>query len=69
MPTPIDFDPAMRDIAATARARDVKTPSAAQVARGLNKDGAGQWRRYAGSMKSVMPVLAPWVRRFGFAES
>jgi tetratricopeptide (TPR) repeat protein len=63
------FDPAMRDVAATAKARDVKTPSAAQVSRGLNKDGAGQWRHYAKQLAPVLPVLQPWVQRFGYAES
>jgi tetratricopeptide (TPR) repeat protein len=65
----IAFDPATRDFAAHARDRDIKTPSAGQILRGLNKDGAGQWRRYAAELAPVLPVLAPWVARFGYPEA
>ncbi len=59
---------AMRNFAADAKTRDVKTPSAMQMVRGLNQDGAGQWRRFAAQMAPVLPVLKPWVARFGYPE-
>ncbi len=62
----LDWDPAMRDFAAAARKRDIKTPSGLQVKRGLNTDGAGQWQRYRTHLEPVLPVLAPWVKRFGY---
>jgi hypothetical protein len=49
----------------TAKARGVRTASATQVRRGLY-DGGGRWRRYADQLAPVLPVLAPWVERFGF---
>jgi tetratricopeptide (TPR) repeat protein len=49
----------------TAKARGVRTASATQVRRGLY-DGGGRWRRYAGELAPVLPILAPWVERFGF---
>lgn len=49
----------------TARTRGVRTASATQVRRGLY-DGRGQWRRYAGELAPVLPILQPWVERFGF---
>jgi Tfp pilus assembly protein PilF len=49
----------------TAQKRGVQTASATQVRRGLY-DGRGQWRRYADALAPVMPILAPWVERFGF---
>jgi tetratricopeptide (TPR) repeat protein len=49
----------------TARERGVRTASATQVRRGLY-DGGGRWRRYADQLAPVLPILAPWVRRFGF---
>jgi tetratricopeptide (TPR) repeat protein len=49
----------------TARQRGVQTASATQVRRGLY-DGRGQWRRYAEGLQPVMPILSPWVERFGF---
>ncbi len=50
----------------TARARGVRTASATQVRRGLY-DGGGRWRRYRDQLAPVLPILAPWVERFGFA--
>jgi tetratricopeptide (TPR) repeat protein len=54
------------DFAEKARNRGISTPSAAQVARGLNREGQGAWRRYAEQMAPVLPILAPWVERFGY---
>jgi tetratricopeptide (TPR) repeat protein len=59
------WDPRVRDFAAQVR-KSPRTPSAPQVARGLNADGVAQWRRYQTQLASVMPVLAPWVERFGY---
>jgi tetratricopeptide (TPR) repeat protein len=62
------WDPALFDFAAKARSRGIWTPSAAQVARGLNREGQGAWRRYEEQMAPVLPLLEPWVRRFGYDE-
>ena len=62
----VPFDAAMRDFAAHARDRDIKTPSANQVVRGLNSEGAGQWKKYSEQFASVLPVLDPWAERFGY---
>lgn len=56
----------MRHFDRTARARQVSTRSAAQVRRGLF-DGTGQWRRYARQLEPVLPILEPWVRKFGYS--
>ena len=50
----------------TAQTRGVRTASATQVRRGLY-DGGGKWRRYETQLAPVLPILAPWVHRFGFA--
>lgn len=50
----------------TAQARGVRTASATQVRRGLY-DGGGRWRRYEEQLRPILPILAPWVERFGFA--
>ena len=65
----LEWDDAMRDFAAKARARGISTPSAAQVARGLNREGQGAWRRYREQMAPVLPLLEPWVERFGYELS
>lgn len=64
----IEWDDAMRDFAARARQRGIDTPSAAQVSRGLYTQGAGQWRSYAAQLAPVMPLLEPWLVRYGYTE-
>lgn len=63
----VEPDKAMGEFAGAARGRDIKTPSAAQIARGLSRDGAGQWRRYRRQLEPVMAILQPWTDRFGYS--
>ena len=56
----------MLDVAATARRRVVRTPSAPQVRAGLNRQGLGRWRAYAAELAPILPILAPWIQRFGY---
>jgi Tfp pilus assembly protein PilF len=65
----LKWDQAMLDFAAKARSRGISTPSAAQVARGLNREGQGAWRRYREQMAPVLPLLEPWADRFGYARA
>jgi tetratricopeptide (TPR) repeat protein len=60
----LPFQDSMRDFA--GRGHAITTPSSIQIARGLNRRGVGQWRRYARQMEPVLPILAPWVARFGY---
>lgn len=52
-----------------SRNRTANTPSSAQVVRGLTRAGADQWRRYEEQLAPILPVLAPWVTRFGYPET
>lgn len=63
--TGIDWTPELRRFDRTAARRGVSTASAGQVNRPLY-DGTGQWRRYADHLAPVMPILAPWIERFGY---
>jgi Flp pilus assembly protein TadD len=65
----LEWDQRLFDFAAMARTRGISTPSAAQVAGGLNRDGQGVWRRYREQMVPVLPLLAPWVERFDYDPS
>jgi len=56
----------MRDFAATLDERSTATPSSIQVSRGLYREGVGQWRRYRSQLEPVLPILGPWVERFGY---
>ncbi|HEX8232350.1 MAG TPA: sulfotransferase [Caulobacteraceae bacterium] len=62
----LPWDPALHGFAERVRDRSVATPSAQQVAKGLNRDGMGQWRRYKAELGPVLPLLQPWVERFGY---
>ncbi|HEY1631355.1 MAG TPA: sulfotransferase [Rhizomicrobium sp.] len=57
--------PAMTDFASRPH-RAIASPNAARLAQGI-RGQAAQWRRYAGHMAPVLPLLAPWVARFGYA--
>jgi tetratricopeptide (TPR) repeat protein len=65
----IEYDEAMKDFAGKTRSRMIRTPSQAQVARGLYSSGRGQWRAYRDQLAPVMPVLASWIPRFGYDGS
>jgi hypothetical protein len=59
----------MRAFAGRAATRNIDTPSGAQVAGGLSDAGLAQWRRYAPQLSLVLPMLAPFVRQFGYPEN
>ena len=60
----LEWVPAMGDFALRTQTRAVLTPSTAQLVRGLNTEGLGQWRRYEAELLPVLPLLEPWVKRF-----
>ncbi|HEX5380380.1 MAG TPA: sulfotransferase [Phenylobacterium sp.] len=62
----LEWRETMRDVAARTADRTIATPSTAQIARGLNTEGVGQWRRYADRMGPALNILRPWVERFGY---
>ena len=56
----------MGNFAESATRRSVITPSGAQLARGLNARGVGHWRNYRAQLEPVLPLLLPWVDKFGY---
>jgi Flp pilus assembly protein TadD len=64
-----DWREDMADFADRARRGEVASASSAQIARGLYADGAGQWRRYQAQLAPVLPILTPWVERFGYVQA
>jgi Flp pilus assembly protein TadD len=62
----VDWSSQMRDFAEHAKSRTIKTPSSVQVVRGINADSVGLWRHYEKEMAPALPVLAPWVRTYGY---
>ncbi|WP_294394736.1 tetratricopeptide repeat-containing sulfotransferase family protein [uncultured Sphingomonas sp.] len=61
----IAWNEAFRRFDRTAQTRGVRTASATQVRRGLY-DGRGQWRRYEAELAPALPILQPWIERFGY---
>lgn len=64
----IAWDPAMVDFAAR-RGRAINTPSAAQLAKGLDTDRVAQWLRYRQQLTPVLLALEPWVEKFGYTPT
>lgn len=62
------WNPAVHGFAERARARAV-TPSDVQLARGLNAEGVGQWRRYAAQLEPATRIVGPWVTYYGYAAA
>lgn len=63
----VPWSASMREFDRTARARNVGTASVAQVRKGLF-NGTGQWRRYERQLEPVLPILAPWLEKFGMRD-
>jgi len=64
----VAFDPAMREFHANTRIEEIRSPSALQVTRKLYSEGAGQWRRYREHLAPVIPILTPWIVKYGYSE-
>ncbi len=62
----LEWTEKLSQFAETAKRRDVQTPSAPQVRRGLYREGMGQWRAYRKDLAEILPILEPWVERFGY---
>jgi tetratricopeptide (TPR) repeat protein len=62
----LEWSDSLRDFSAAAGTIDRRSASAVQVRRGLYPDAVGQWRRYREQLAPVLPVLQPWVERFGY---
>jgi hypothetical protein len=62
----LDWSEELRRFDRTAQRRGVATASAGQVRKGLY-DGSGQWKPYARYLEPVLPILAPWIEKFGYS--
>jgi Flp pilus assembly protein TadD len=62
----VPFSSAMRNFHSATNAQDVRSPSAPQVKRELYGEGVEQWRRYQAQLVPVLPILRPWVEKFGY---
>jgi tetratricopeptide (TPR) repeat protein len=64
----LDWDPASADHRRAARARGyVASASYAQVTEPIYRRSEGRWTRYRDRLAPVLPLLAPWAERYGYA--
>ena len=64
----LDWQDAVLDHQKTAAARGfIRTPSYAQVMEPIYSSASGRWKRYEAHMREVLPILAPWVDRYGYS--
>ncbi len=63
----VPWEPQVLDFHETARARRINTPSYHQVAEPIYTRARERWRRYEDQLRPVLPLLQPFVARFGYA--
>ena len=64
----LEWDERVMDHQSTAKSRGhIKTASYAQVVEPIYKRSAGRWLNYRKHLEPVLPVLEPWVRKFGYS--
>jgi tetratricopeptide (TPR) repeat protein len=62
----VEWSDSMREFNKHAPTPDLRSPSASQVQQPLYAEGVAQWRNYAEQLAPIMPILAPWVEKFGY---
>jgi Flp pilus assembly protein TadD len=62
----VPFEPGMREFHSRTSVQDIRSPSASQVRRALNRESVEQWRRYHAPLSAVLPLLRPWIEKFDY---
>jgi Sulfotransferase family len=65
----LEWEDAMLDYRGQARKRWITTPSAEQVIEPIYASSMGKWRNYQHHMEPILPVLEPWVKKYGYDAS
>lgn len=64
----LNWNDILLDHTATAKSRGlITTASYSQVTEPIYRRASGRWKRYEENLAPVIPVLKPWVERFGYA--
>ena len=64
----LDWHDAVLEHEATAKGRGrIKTASYAQVVEPIYTRSAGRWWNYRKQLEPVLPILEPWVKKFGYS--
>lgn len=63
----LEWDDALLQHQKTARDRGyIRTPSYAQVTEKIYTRSSGRWESYRKHMEPILPILAPWIEKFGY---
>ena len=63
----VGWDDSLLEHQKTAKDRGyIRTPSYAQVTEKIYTRSSGRWTKYRAHLEPILPVLAPWVERFGY---
>ncbi len=62
----VEWSEAMLEPHKSARGKRINTPSYHQVTQPLYRRAVGRWHNYRGHMNDILPVLAPFVERWGY---
>jgi tetratricopeptide (TPR) repeat protein len=62
----VEWRESMRDFIAASDVIAPRNYSGTQVRSGFYSHGVGQWRRFSAQLSPVIPILAPWISRFGY---
>jgi hypothetical protein len=63
----LEWDDDALDHQVTARGRShIKTASYAQVVEPIYQRSAGRWQNYRKHLEPIIPVLRPWIEKFGY---
>jgi tetratricopeptide (TPR) repeat protein len=63
----LPWSASLKDFARHALTQNIATPSSVQVRSGLSAGSVGQWRRFHEQLAPVLPILEPWVEKFGYS--
>ena len=64
----LDWEEGALDHQKTAAARGyIRTPSYAQVMEPIYASASGRWKRYEPQMREILPILQPWIERYGYS--
>lgn len=61
-----DTSPMTRFAEHARRKRFISTPSYAQVTEGVHRRAVDRWQHYREQFEPVLPLLQPWLERFGY---
>ncbi len=64
----LEWDAAVLNYRDATMTRRINTPSLTQVTQPIYTTAKGKWHNYEAAMAPALPLLAPWVQRFGYAE-